>query len=229
MGICDKGCSMTVTRREYQNSNCFRHLANEVTKLRYELSEINRQKEHVENSNRQKQEIAELCTDILMGEPPKWQQKHNMKIGTMNLLERVDFFGPTFVQSAYNLTARQSCFKIYVISPDHIGLIRIGLTRRGYFDECLESKVEKDFSKRFNDMIDANPCLHEVQCKSGYVVECGVEFPKDFSNNNNHSAEVYICVNQKLEYKATHAIPDGGFFPTIVFNWSNTKVRYCQK
>lgn len=216
--VCDNGCNMTITRQEYRESNCLTHLAKEVTKLKVLLS-------------RQQEEITELRyeSDILLNGPLKWQFTQNMHIKEPNLLKMDDNpnFNFGFAQSDHALEPTRSCFKIHLSTLMDCVKVWIGVTRKGYPPKTVSEKQSIRYQGHY---VKDDPDNHLVflKCKSGDVIQCGIEFPEDFINGN-HSAPIYLSVNQKFIFRKTFVIPNDGFFPTVFLRDTFVKVRYYQQ
>lgn len=138
--VCDSGCNLTVTRREYLTSNCSSHMKQEIENLKLR---VNFQRKRFEglanclydridklndemNCNRtekqqmeilirhQQQEIARLKCKSLSDAQPKWQLCHNITVDEWNNLKIEDYDSSTyaFVQSYYPLQPARPCFQI---------------------------------------------------------------------------------------------------------------------
>lgn len=138
--VCDKGCNLTVTRREYLMNDCCFHLKQEVVKLnrrvifqrkRFEglanclydrikkLNEelVRHQTEKVQCENfirRQQQEIVKLNENRPSIHSLKWQICHNMSVDDSNNLKIDDHNSSTFAfaQSYHPLKPAHSSFHI---------------------------------------------------------------------------------------------------------------------
>lgn len=216
--VCDKGCNLDMTRQQYQENNCFSHLANEVKALRHEFSNELR--------------------FILLSDPPQWQVIQNMITNIHKLQVGSQVGGLSYAQSAHALTPTKSVFKIYYSTVEECVNINtniyVGLTLEGYFRESMFAS-KKTNEQRLNDLrnsVDKDKhFLHCLKCQIGDVIECRIAFPLDFkviTNDGNHSAPVYLYVNQNLIFKKVFEIPINGFFPTIILT-GNSVVRYYQK
>lgn len=211
---------MTITRQEYRDSNCFAHLAKEVTKLKLLLTH-------------QQQEITELRyeSDILLNGPLKWQQTQNMYIKEPNLLKMDDNpnFNFGFAQSDQALEPTKSYFKIHLSTSMDSVKVWIGLTRKGYPPKTVSEKQSIKYQGHYvKDDIDNH--LVFLKCKSGDVIQCGIDFPEDFVNDgSHHSASVYVSVNQKFIFRKPFVIPTDGFFPTVFLRDTFVNVRYYQQ
>lgn len=135
-----------------------------------------------------------------------------------------EFNQSAFVQSTHALEPTRSHFRI-LISSVHAEF-QIGLTRKGYFRRMSHLRVTEQAKTRLDDI--TNNYLDHLECKNGDVIECGIEFPNNFSNDGNQSVQVYLIENQKLISNAAYVIPKGGFYPTIILK-DQSVVRYCQK
>lgn len=217
--VCDKGCSMTITRHEFQVNNCFTHLAKEITKLKLVLS-------------LQQEEIAELRyeSDITWNGPLKWQQTQNMCISQLNILKMDGNpnFNFGFAQSDHALEPTKRRFKIRLSTPMDSIKIWIGLTRKGYPPKTVSEKQSIRYQGQYVKD-DAENHLVFLKCKNGDVIECGIEFPKDFINDGNCNASAYLSVNRKSTLRKQLILPKDGFFPTIFLRDSFVKVRYYQQ
>lgn len=218
--VCDKGCNMTVTRQEYQVNNCFNHLAKEITQLKLLLSH-------------QQEEIAELRyeSDILLNGPLNWQQTQNMCINKPNILKMDDNpnFNFGFAQSDHALEPAMSSFKVQLSTCTESSVkIWIGLTRNGFLPRTVSEMPSIRYQGHYVKD-DTDNHLIFLKCKNGDVIECGIEFPKDFIDNGSCSASVYLCVNQKSIFRKNVSIPKNGFFPTIFLRDNFVRVKYYRQ
>lgn len=62
----------------------------------------------------------------------------------------------------------------------------------------------------------------------GDIIEIGVIFPKNFINDGNHNATMYVSRNEKLTLDRSIVIPNSGLFPKIMLEGTNTRLQYIQ-
>lgn len=216
--VCDKGCNLPITRQQYQENNCFSHLANEVKTLRHEFSNELR--------------------FILLSDPPQWQVIQNMITNIHKLQVGSQGGGLSYAQSAHALTTTNSAFKIYYSNSTVEECVKtnfyVGLTLEGCFRESMFAfkKTNKQWIKELQNGADKDKhFLRCLKCRIGDVIECRIAFPQAFNvitSDGNSISPVCLYVNQKLIFKKVLKIPTNGFFPTIILT-GNSVVRYYQK
>lgn len=225
--VCDKGCNMSITRREYKDNNCFSHLANrlsaqekEIKKLRIELSE---QREHFErliNAGDGKSSNVSFT-------PQKWLVCYNAMIQEPNILKVNNPSTFAFVQSEQSLVPTKYSFKVHLSGTKNWRhLIWIGLTRRGHRTDREPERGSIVYCGGGLVIADAENVPIGPEWKDGDIIECGIKFSTNFIQDGDHSASVYFHRNDELIIIKPFKIPRDGFFPTICFAGRNARVKY---
>lgn len=197
-----------MTRRRYQENNCFAHLSNEIKTLRDEFG------------------------FVLLSEPPQWRAVQNVITNNHKIQFGHPLLGLAYAQSEHALRPRQRFFKVYCSTlegrvNDEINF-HIGLTLEDFFRVTLFSTVRRieDLQSRAET---GRNFISNIKCKNGAVVVCGIHFPPNFIDDGNHSGTVYLSVNEKIKFQKSFPVPKNGFFPSIIFTDNKTVLRYYQK
>lgn len=237
--MCDKGCDLKITRREYQLNSCITHLKDHVrineAVIKERSLQLIEQKEHfhlilskLQQSNtklsdevsRQKVEITKLNTVRPQNNNlkflTKWQKCLNMKIES-DILEVVNLSLSASVQSFYCLHSANPSFKVKILSVDHI---RIGLKGCFMFRKARNVEYRSDGSLDVMQTYGAGPAF-----KIGDIIECGINSPPYFTNTWTGDVQVYFTHNGQLIKEQLVSMPMGGFFPEI-FMMGASKVEY---
>lgn len=214
--VCDKGCNLMITRREYECNNCMQHLLNRVSSLEEKLNEKTK---HSLTAS------VNAPTDNTALHAQMWRTNRNMFI-TMDESNYIlkghkadGNFWPT-AQANYSLTSENSSFKV------KMGLSGfVGLTRKEYGIESSDDSINaRDGSifAYFNSFYNKIDLYHNHEtvtiCKipSGGVFECGITLPYDFDSNRDNNVEVYFSSNNVTHLRRVIKMPREGLYPTII-------------
>lgn len=239
--VCDKGCNMSMTRREYL-ANCFTHLekrfSGQLEEMKKTLEFLRReQQDSKQLIDRQQDEITRL-TDVTITQrqglvklintsnlPPKcvWRTGHNMKISPdePNIVELVaKSYTWGFAQLSHSLDADNSSFKFQILSKadnDKNEYIMIGVQRSDHFTCELPGYPAGSIS--YHDkgqlVVEGKVDFGLQKLRTGDVIECGIIYPDNFSHANLPMVQIYFSINRRIVSKKSMKMPSDGFFPTI--------------
>lgn len=242
--ICDKGCNLKITRREYNASDCITHLSNrgnrqheEITKLRDEvrqqrddlmrltgeLSSIRLKMTVSENTiSRQQDEITRLHYNacILPNRPSKccWQVCESMKFSSdkPTILEFGDNSWHAFAQLFYPLKPRKHYFRVQILDGIEHNSITIGLTQKGHPPYLPPGTVQASvgYCSTGHINVDGTLEMRGEKWKKGDFIECGIEFPSN-SSDEDASIEVIFSLNIQLISRKVMKMPQEGLYPTV--------------
>lgn len=215
--ICDKGCNLKITRREYEMNNCFAHLANKmahqedtILKLRLHLSD---QKHHFDRTiNLLQEQITQLNYQVNHEEVQlKWKVCSKIKISfdQPNILEVLGDSSSGLAQSLYSLDSAKPCFKVQIL----YGVSMIGLTRKERTTTIGFRHMSLGYSSG-RVWVDADDESIGPNWKNGDIIECRIKFPNNFINDGSMYVEVYFSLNNKLVTRKLYQMPRDGLFPT---------------
>lgn len=207
--VCDNGCNLKVTRREYETDYCFtpnakrmRFNEQENKKLNHEVSD---QREEITKLKEKNPEHREISLQ-------KWLDvaTSNMRIAA-NILEADNLNFNAWALSIDCLTPASPFFKIKILSVD---FMEIGL---------------KSTNTLFQHIFyNSNGWLNGVENKgNGHsflvddIIECGIKFSQSSDN-----VQVYFTHNGRLVEEII--IPNGRYFPSISMGGVN-KIEYFSK
>lgn len=250
--VCDKGCNMTITRRDYQE-NCFAHLekrfSSQLVEMKKTIEDLRReqdgskilishQQEEIkklrDEGSDQRQAILKLI--IKTNSPPKcfWNVLHNMQIlpAQPNVLEPVRKLCTwSFAQLAEPLKHGNSFFKIQILSKAENEYIIIALTRKGH--EIVDLPGYDMGTLGYYDkgqlVVNGKVETDLIKFHAGDIIECGINFPDNLFTEHFPFVEVYVIVNSQIVSKKMMKMPENGFFPSIrmgSFTSSVPKVEY---
>lgn len=253
--VCDTGYNNI----HVQSNNTFVNEPTKMEKCDVKASHISRQQSPSQLEDVMHKVSGELLeTEILESNQtsvnqPKWQQLCNLKINTDDILEVETESFYAFAQSACAMdpTTTESSFKIQLLTFDYFKYMAIGFTCKGHQTDKIPGLDDESIGcDSSGDLImDKKSKKVGEQWKAGDVIECGIKFPCNLSNNGERDdvddvqVKIYFCRNGQLIADTKMLMPKNGYFPTIYMfegvmgGWwnngemcdvtgTNTKVKY---
>lgn len=213
--VCDKGCNLKMTRREYEYNNCTHHLLNRVSSLEEQIRKLNMKTNARVSVN--------ASNDNTL---PMWRTCYNMffTVDQSNYIlkgHRAGGDGLPTVQSNYSLTPENSSFKVKL----DVGTYSfIGLTRKKYKENRWDNIYQADesifmlFHSGGGEVhLCHNSKVEKISIESSIdsIFECGITFPYDFDSNRDNNVEVYYSSNNVTLVRKVIVMPPDGLYPTV--------------
>lgn len=161
--------------------------------------------------------------------PLKWKVYDNVKTKKTNILKvsNPSTFG--FVKSEYPLEPARPFFKVHVLGIENKNYryTFIGLYPKIQTDRTPAAVVYTDAGTIGinDDIVDNGP-----KWKVGDIIECGIKFPNNFIDYENHSVTLYLSRNEELIYElpSVRIAKDGLLFPSIRLEGEDCSFKYYQ-
>ncbi|XP_037033167.1 TNF receptor-associated factor 5-like [Bradysia coprophila] len=224
--VCDKGCKLQITRREYDHNNCLQHSLNRVRRLEEQINKLNIDK--TKNSS---------ATALVVNTPsnePMWKRKVNMFI-TMDqsnyILKAHDEAYKNIrpvAQANYSLTPANSSFHVNFDSHGFIGLACKEFETSGdWFPQShgyIFAHIYRNWDKirlYHNTTNSPHEDFDKYELDNG-PVKCSITFQHDFDASRDNFVEVCFSINNVIHARKIMKMPRDGLFPTIYLNKGNT-------
>lgn len=236
--VCDKGCSLRMTRLEYQKS-CFAHLTAFLTdKFEKELNDLKNNVEQLHGLiKRQGESMDRLIARTSIAAPPKltWKRIYNMNMSSdePNILEPLNTNRFCWAFAQFTKLEASTVFRIQVMNVTDDQYVVMGLAHSNHFDELPGHRIGSiGYYSRGELVVNGKAQVGFQKWKNGDIIECGVLFPTDALTAEIVIGEVYFSVNQTIVSKKKMKLPTDGLFPTIrmgSFSSSVPKVEYLSQ
>lgn len=226
--VCDRGCNLTMLRHEYNASSCLEHQKAEIDKVfarTFSRSRPNHQGEDdvfnlIDEIILDNWEEVDMDIDVV--KDAKWQVFHNMKESAdqddqSNILECDTKSCYAFAQSFSFLETTKPYFRIEIVNLDCVKYVAIGLTSKDHpIDKIPGLHTGSLGYDNTGDLIVHNKCKNvDLRWKVGDIIECGIKFPSNFTNDGSTGVTLYFSRNKKLIAEENVKMPIDGFLPTV--------------
>lgn len=164
------------------------------------------------------QQIPDL--NMFINTTPKWHALCNLKEyneGKDRVLEVDGKSLHAFAQSFCALEPENPSFKIKLLHFDYYKYMAIGFSCKGHPIDKIPGLCEQSigYDSSGDLIVDQKSKKVGSQWNVGDVIECGVKFPKNFTNNESACAKLYFNRNDQLVSETKVSIPKNGYFPTV--------------
>lgn len=206
MVTCDKGCGLQMVKKDYEQTNCFAHLAKLII-------------------------VQQKQIELLMKTRQIWQILNGVRITTSDptILRHVNGKQLSFAQSIYNLDRDNFYFEIEILQLGDSNKISIGLTDNKYPIDKHPGLTKCSVAYHgHNGMIYVkSDCGNDFGpiWKKDDIIGCGVKFGPE-KDNVHETVRVYFTRNKEFLGERSITVFHSQLFPSIGMESVGAKVKF---